>query len=1145
MKAKITAGTVALLCLVTLLSLTISSRYDFGSRKFYDRMSRNPTRRTLLNEKKTQSLLPTHHIAGYSPLLFDTEVTGLQTVDLSAYFRSLPFDRKTIIVKLPQSTITTIGLTLKLRTYSGVSVTLQDIQKRILLHCQEENCRTSLKAKSTPSPLLHVTLARPQGLSSTESFHLNAHQTTAKRPTYGDEIPTINLHLSPLQYIQLQTLTKKAQNDARNGRWQFPKNKLDAELQIGAQEQHSKVKINLSGRTGVHFRFPPSMGVRVQNGPLIMGSQNFKLYRIGTKGLLSDFVAISILRDSGVIVPQQRLVKLAINNKNYGIYIFEDNFSAAFFESIKAHEGFIHGTDTKTFFQSYPTAIRLKSDLLYNPSSEQASIYLNKMPPLDTKAFMSRVDEKKLAALIAFTTLMRATHGLGADDLRFYEEPLTQKLIPIARDLNMSTFPLSKNLSPYLVSSFAAWIQPRLPSLSPECTLRSFGSPQFERLYLYDVHPTVMHFLSTPQGRLLSEVAFLRLLQSDIPYIYRTRMKHVYDEIKNDIGPNTYVVNETEKQVTNTLTENPSIFMNKGVTGIISLSPPWLKALDATTLQLVNRLPFTLTVSVPQRLHASISTNCQRHPSKKHSYLLSPLWNNIVANPQPSPELLDSLYTQGIYKKDSAFVPSCQIRVAKKEDAKTFQKLTRWALADGTPISPVSPEHSATHLAETSNVPKALLQYHGVVDKGSQMGVRYLYHSNFPTPPNLDFSHLRFKNGETGDFLPYESIQITRFSHLDSLPNISPEVSRRVLRGYSLYYDSLSAFAKNSLAIDLVFNKQNNVTYFKLDPHSLRKSLSIAKVRPENIFLLDTREEHLMFRAEKPPSTAPRNPAMIAKRKTQVSNGITFHRIPAHSHIKLRDPVHITKNESLTIEAGATLQLGPNAKFLIEGTLKLLGTSSAPITFTPLETHWGGIALSNSQNDNLIRYTKMSGAVAYKDDSFQTFAGLSVLNSRLRIENSTFSDFASIDAINVFHGHLEFVESTVLRAKDDGIDSDFSTGFIDGSEFRHNGGDSIDLSQSNFSITNTTVKLSGDKGVSIGEKSVATVRNNTFDSNKWGVTIKDASSVLLSDNTFAHNEIGWVSLIKKPWYNKPEITVTGNLFNNNQHDTKNLAFFRY
>ena len=137
----------------------------------------------------------------------------------------------------------------------------------------------------------------------------------------------------------------------------------------------------------------------------------------------------------------------------------------------------------------------------------------------------------------------------------------------------------------------------------------------------------------------------------------------------------------------------------------------------------------------------------------------------------------------------------------------------------------------------------------------------------------------------------------------------------------------------------------------------------------------------------------------------------------------------------------------------------------------------------------------------------------------VNIENTLIDNVTAEDAINIVESDYKIKNLIVTNTISDALDSDFSNGKIEYSNFMDIGGDALDFSGSTVAINNVKVLRAGDKGVSAGEESFINIENSYFENIGIGVTSKDSSKVVVN-NTSIKNPVlfGVMSFVKKDFY---------------------------
>ena len=230
----------------------------------------------------------------------------------------------------------------------------------------------------------------------------------------------------------------------------------------------------------------------------------------------------------------------------------------------------------------------------------------------------------------------------------------------------------------------------------------------------------------------------------------------------------------------------------------------------------------------------------------------------------------------------------------------------------------------------------------------------------------------------------------------------------------------------------------------------------------------------------------------------------------------------------LVILPGTTLRFEENAILLLGNRILSKGTSLQPITLTAKNEHWAGMVVLNAKEKSVMEYTQIEKTASINRDGWILTGGVTFYKSPMQLYNTTFSDHIGEDALNIIHTTYKMVGVSISNSFADALDTDFSDGVLENCTFYNIGGDAIDVSGSQTTVVDSTMRLITDKAVSAGENSSITMRNITIDTATIGVVSKDLSTVEITDiNLHDVSYAGFSAYIKKPVYGPASITATG------------------
>ncbi|MDH3348961.1 MAG: CotH kinase family protein, partial [Desulfobulbaceae bacterium] len=219
-------------------------------------------------------------------------------------------------------------------------------------------------------------------------------------------------------------------------------------------EQSTKVKLRLKGDWTDHFDGEKwSFRVKVKGKNSLLGMRVFSLQHPKTRGFHGEPLFFSMLQDFNVLTPRYFFVREILNGKDMGIMALEEHFSKELLERNGRRESVIIKFDESLYweyiddpalsFNDY-TASRVDSfqTSKVNRSKKLSADYNTAVGLL--RGFINRdltasevFDVEQMGALLAASDIWGSYHVLRWHNLRFYYNPVTARLEPIAFDANI------------------------------------------------------------------------------------------------------------------------------------------------------------------------------------------------------------------------------------------------------------------------------------------------------------------------------------------------------------------------------------------------------------------------------------------------------------------------------------------------------------------------------------------------------------------------------------------------------------------------------------------------------------------------------------------------------------------------------------
>jgi hypothetical protein len=856
-------------------------------------------------------------------------------------------------------------------------------------------------------------------------------------------------------------------------------------------------RIGLSGRTKGHLEWFPSLDLKLGGGSF-MGIESFKLYRLDTKSGLMDLIFLSLYKDMGFMVPRQEVIKLFVNEDYIGLYILMETPGPAMFTTQRRAEANIIGIDTDKMFFDYPYGATLDAKYFYRlkgPGSKKRGrrFFLS-------SDFTSMIDQDSFAKFLAFASIYYATHGLGVDDLRFYENPVTKAFEPLPRDLNPNVW-----LSNVIVRSYLthlAWLQ---------------GPPLYT---IWPIKKPLKHDYSFDRSKDLFENAYQSQLATGTTDIHFSVSGFVADarnlELTNrylrHFSENTAMTRKIATRATNTLI---AILRQEPSNNLLS-----------EQLQNLNK------IGVPFFGEFLKTNRVETAPSLADSE--STFFWNLRNSTSLDPELMPSLVSPVRHELDSTGWQN-QLALAFLSEKKIFNILEEAGVK--------LPKRSFKSLPGVKNGAISLTPYayagtrnkaaHKPIDQVEMNVVGYLGTHLLPDDTALLLLLVRNATEDVRDYKVVMRDGLTSYLPVVNTPfRLHEGKGREPVTVRDLLYNHFS------------WGETLRLLAFKLPLGKKAEFYSVSM--PEGSWFFFPPYMYLPARgsaAIKEPLATP-----LPDGIERVSDGYL---IPDNARVEITGDLILPKGAALEVGSGAVITMRPASSITVNGDLIIKGTKKRRVKFKSADGRaWGGIYAGGSSSGN-IKVELLNVDFADYGEFPKTRVGNKYLNgsitlyrANVRIDGMRITGAKGEDAINLINS-TAFIRDTVITAPfSDAMDLDFSTASIEGLRVEGALGDGLDLSVSLVEISGSNFSNSGDKGISIGEMSTVYVKNSSFTGNAIAIANKDQSHLELSGTSFEGNGVALAEFIKKPYFARPTSATEKNRYSNNDEDYSWLGLRR-
>jgi hypothetical protein len=245
----------------------------------------------------------------------------------------------------------------------------------------------------------------------------------------------------------------------------------------------------------------------------------------------------------------------------------------------------------------------------------------------------------------------------------------------------------------------------------------------------------------------------------------------------------------------------------------------------------------------------------------------------------------------------------------------------------------------------------------------------------------------------------------------------------------------------------------------------------------------------------------------------------------------------IPAQTSLEIAAGTTLEFQANEGIISRGPVNMRGSGEAPVRLLgsggrPGEPGtWQGIVVLNAGESSHWSHAHISHTTGVSRAGWELTGGVTFYKSDIEMDNTLLAGSQVEDALNIIHSDFRLNDLTIENTVSDAFDADFSDGTVTNGLFREigkaGGGDAIDISGSDVTVTGTRFDSISDKALSVGEGSIMRVTGVHIDDAGTGAAAKDGSILTIAETEMQNIRFaGLMAYIKKPEYGGAEIDAT-------------------
>ncbi|MDA1020255.1 MAG: hypothetical protein O2962_01755 [Cyanobacteria bacterium] len=199
----------------------------------------------------------------------------------------------------------------------------------------------------------------------------------------------------------------------------------------------SLASMGIAGRTFEHQdlgKLFGSVDIKLLSGQLPLNMKRFKLYTLQAKSFTRDFIFEQSLKDHGLLVPRQDLVKVIVNGELYGFMELLETPVDHFFEYAQKQDGIIYGYNAGAIHDKLRNAKFVEE---YGGKSKTSKKGEKQLASI---AFANEICKPQMDLFSSFVYGYGAIHGTGHGDLTFHDNVRLDCLNPIPRDMTTGLF---------------------------------------------------------------------------------------------------------------------------------------------------------------------------------------------------------------------------------------------------------------------------------------------------------------------------------------------------------------------------------------------------------------------------------------------------------------------------------------------------------------------------------------------------------------------------------------------------------------------------------------------------------------------------------------------------------------------------------
>lgn len=199
----------------------------------------------------------------------------------------------------------------------------------------------------------------------------------------------------------------------------------------------SVASLGIAGRTFEHQdlnKLFGSVDIKILSGSLPLNMKRFKLYTLQAKSFTRDFLFEQSLKDIGLLLPRQDLVKVIVNGELYGFMELLEDSSSHFFEYAQKIDGTIYG------FNAGEINDHLRNPKLIEEFNGKSGTKKKYNLSLASYQFADKLCKPNMDLFSSFVYAYAGLHGAAQGDLTFHHNERMDCISVIPRDITSGLY---------------------------------------------------------------------------------------------------------------------------------------------------------------------------------------------------------------------------------------------------------------------------------------------------------------------------------------------------------------------------------------------------------------------------------------------------------------------------------------------------------------------------------------------------------------------------------------------------------------------------------------------------------------------------------------------------------------------------------